>query len=90
LYSEEPGFKYLPKGQGHSALASCSSRKILEKYLKIGQACFLSHCCEFTIHHGNIKDCYKWLGGRAVAQLVEALRYKPERRGFDSRWCHWN
>jgi hypothetical protein len=26
----------------------------------------------------------------AVAQLVEALRYKPEDRGFDSRWCHWN
>ena len=26
--------------------------------------------------------------GHAVAQLVEALRYKPERRGFDSRWCH--
>jgi len=19
-----------------------------------------------------------------------ALRYKPEGRGFDSRWCHWN
>ena len=28
--------------------------------------------------------------GRAVAQLVEALRYKSEGRGFDSRWCHWN
>jgi hypothetical protein len=27
--------------------------------------------------------------GRAVAQLVEALRYKSEGRGFDSRWCHW-
>ena len=26
----------------------------------------------------------------AVARLVEALRYKPEGRGFDSRWCHWN
>jgi hypothetical protein len=26
----------------------------------------------------------------AVAQFVEALRYKPEGRGFDSRWCHWN
>jgi hypothetical protein len=26
----------------------------------------------------------------AVAWLVEALRYKPERRGFDSLWCHWN
>ena len=26
--------------------------------------------------------------GFTVAQLVEALRYKPEGRGFDSRWCH--
>jgi hypothetical protein len=25
--------------------------------------------------------------GGAVA---EALRYKPEGRGIDSRWCHWN
>ena len=25
-----------------------------------------------------------------VAQLVEALRYKPEGHGFDSRCCHWN
>jgi len=24
----------------------------------------------------------------AVAQLVEALRYKPEGRWFDSRWSH--
>jgi hypothetical protein len=30
----------------------------------------------------------KW--GHAVAHLVEAVRYKPEGRGFDSRWCHWN
>jgi hypothetical protein len=29
-------------------------------------------------------------GTLLVAQLVEALRYKPEGRGFDSRWCHWN
>jgi hypothetical protein len=27
--------------------------------------------------------------GAAVAQLVEALRYKPKARGFDSRWCLW-
>jgi hypothetical protein len=26
----------------------------------------------------------------AVAQLVEALRYKPEGRGFESLWYHWN
>jgi hypothetical protein len=23
-----------------------------------------------------------------VAQLIEALQYKPEGRGFDSQWCH--
>ena len=28
--------------------------------------------------------------GHAVAQLVEALRYKLAGRGFDSRWCHCN
>jgi hypothetical protein len=28
--------------------------------------------------------------GHAVAQLVEALRYKPEGRGIDSRKFHWN
>jgi len=31
-----------------------------------------------------------FLRGHAVVQLVEALCYKPEGRGFDSRWCHWN
>jgi hypothetical protein len=29
-------------------------------------------------------------GGHAVAQLVAALRSKPEGRGFDSRWHHRN
>ena len=24
-----------------------------------------------------------------MAQLVDALLYKPEGRGFDSRRCHW-
>ena len=28
--------------------------------------------------------------GYAVTQLAEALRYKLEGRGFDSRCCHWN
>jgi hypothetical protein len=31
--------------------------------------------------HDLLKDA-----GYAVAQLVEALRYKPEGRGFVSRW----
>jgi hypothetical protein len=25
-----------------------------------------------------------------VAQLVEALHYEPNGRGFDFRWCHWH
>ena len=41
-----------------------------------------------------IDHCTLWQyskgGGHAVAQLVEALRYKLEGRRFDSRWCHWN
>jgi hypothetical protein len=28
--------------------------------------------------------------GHVMAQLVEALRYKPEGSGFDYRWGHWN
>jgi len=33
--------------------------------------------------------CEVW-GTLLVAQLVEALRYKPEGRGFDSRCCRRN
>ena len=25
-----------------------------------------------------------------MAQLVDALSYNPEDRGFDRRWCHWH
>jgi hypothetical protein len=31
---------------------------------------------------------FSWDSAHAVAQLVVALRYKPEGRGIDSRWCH--
>ena len=30
------------------------------------------------------------LKGYTVEHLVEALRYKPEGRGFDSLLCHWD
>jgi hypothetical protein len=34
---------------------------------------------------------YIWLWGTLLVwQSVEALRYKPEGLGFDTRWCHWN
>jgi hypothetical protein len=32
---------------------------------------------------------FNTLAGAAVALLVEALAYKPEGRGFDSRWFKW-
>jgi len=38
----------------------------------------------------NLYFIYIIILGHAVEQLVEALRYKSEGRGFDSRWCHWN
>ena len=34
-------------------------------------------------------QCY-FLWQYVLAQLVEAVRYKPGGRGFDSRICHWN
>jgi hypothetical protein len=39
---------------------------------------------------GNLALVFNHFRGYAVAQLVKALRYKPEGRGFDSRWSHWN
>jgi hypothetical protein len=36
-----------------------------------------------------LSDNEKVKGARGNA-VVEALRYKPEGRGNDSRWCHWN
>jgi hypothetical protein len=30
------------------------------------------------------------VGELPVVQLVEALRYRPEGRGFDSRWGLWD
>jgi hypothetical protein len=28
--------------------------------------------------------------GASGGAVVEALPYKPEGHGIDSRWCHWN
>ena len=44
----------------------------------------------FIFCHKELKYIYNILEGQAVTQLLEALRYKLEGRGFDFRWCHWN
>jgi hypothetical protein len=38
-------------------------------------------------HYVYIQSIYMFLWGHTV---VEAPRYKPDGRRFDSRWCHWN
>jgi hypothetical protein len=43
--------------------------------------------CKYLM--GSSIQIYKIPRGHAVAQLVEALCYKPEGHGFDSRWGHW-
>jgi hypothetical protein len=48
------------------------------------------HCATSRKIGGSIPDGIIGIWGQAVEQLVEALRYKSEGRGFDSRWCHWN
>ena len=45
------------------------------------------HC---KVRVSSLQYIYSPTRYTAVAQLVEALRYKSEGRGFDSRWCHWN
>jgi len=37
---------------------------------------------------GTLSACTGIAFGHMVAQMVEALSYKPEGCGFDSRWCH--
>jgi hypothetical protein len=51
---------------------------------------FVGHAVERNFLTSFILLCMSQGMGYAVAQLVEALRYKLEGRGFDSRWCHWN
>jgi hypothetical protein len=58
-------------------LVMVSSQPRQEQDLKLGYDRFLPRQIQFIIHF--IRP------GHAVAQLVEALRYKPEGRGFASR-----
>jgi hypothetical protein len=57
----------------------------------------LSYTGNILSHHsilGQLKPMLNIVtnfgGTLLVAQLVEAQHYKPEGRGLDSRWCHWN
>jgi hypothetical protein len=62
--------------------------------IKLG-TCILNVLCHLYIKYFKVNAfifnvIFKMGGGHTVAQLVEALRYKPEGRGFVPRWSHWN
>ena len=44
----------------------------------------------WTVAEETFWKAIEGMTGDAVAQLVEALRYKSEGRGFDSRWFQRN
>jgi hypothetical protein len=53
-----------------------------------GQGTQISHL-QVNYHTKHAQKCsLQW--GYMVAQLVEAVCYEPEGRGFDSQWCQWN
>jgi hypothetical protein len=56
----------------------------------VKQAIICIKCIKDQQQHFNFIDVLLLWGMLLVAQLVEALRYKPEGRWFDFRWCHWN
>jgi hypothetical protein len=58
----------------------------IQKHCKMKKCSTISMCLVY--HNWNNTISYKVAVGHSVAQLVEALRYKPEGRKFDSRWCH--
>ena len=50
-----------------------------------GDGCSVTSYVTWHTGQSEIMSHISYFTGYAVAQLVEALRYKPEGRGFDSR-----
>jgi len=44
----------------------------------------------YSVWQTELNSCTVHGWTNAVAQLVQALRYKPDSRKSDSRLCHWN
>jgi len=46
----------------------------------------LENCITFVLYPAYTEDLYF----RHISPYIYTLRYDPESRGFNSRWCHWN
>jgi len=64
---------------GEEMLTSSQTPKLVDHHLSAVREC-LFNIFAATLH----------VWGYVVVQLVEALRYKSEGRGFYSRWSHWS
>ena len=73
-----------------------ASFRLVEERERFGGTCCVGPICPkmevafFWIYISLIKWGHTAGEGHALAQLVEALRYKPEGGGFDSQWSNGN
>ena len=70
-------YSYIPETNHVSGVYIVAAVLYLQFVLHGMLFCTLHMFCTFTLGH-------------AVVQLVEALPYKPEGHGFNSRLCHLN
>jgi len=75
-------FHHLRDRPKYRSLIICFESRICEKINKCIQYIYIY----IYIHTHTHTHTYM----HAVAQLIEALRYKTEGRGFDYRWWQWN
>ena len=68
--------------QQYKTVQYCYWNVIMGFLYTISELQNISYCCQ------HYERAYVFMG-YAVAQLVEALRYRSEGRGFDSRWGRW-
>jgi len=75
---------------GLTLIPSVLSLKTLSGFMESINVYLIWYCG--LLYRGGLWICSDILRGTGhpVAQLVEALRYKSEGRGFHSGWCHWN
>jgi hypothetical protein len=80
-----------PKEHWYHAVL-CAGQYLMMSFILLFLLCYFVHSQNDSrdVWFVDIDFCLSVIWGHAVAQLVEALCYKPERRGFDSLWCHWN
>ena len=78
--------RYKPEGRGFDSRSGALPLIFLlfvEYFLAVQTEAFTAFFCFLFLF-------FAWVIQVQVGQLIEELRYKPEGRGFDSRWCHWN